>query len=204
MATAEQGARIVALETQLQIESARAQKAEQGRSALIQTLGAMRTDCGGAMVDTKAIGQPDLLKRTADQDFGEWTHKVPTFVLARFGDSVHQKFMDVSDVKVTDEEGFLSCSMMIKAKNIIMKKQSCRSARSMFSPLRPDNGTPLHDECVFAVRRNVICILNSTRDMSRIGHPGNILLTLLDVEWIHAWCQLCQCLLSAPFVFVSS
>ena len=41
-----QGARIAALETQLQIESARAQTAEQERSALIQTLGAMRTDRG--------------------------------------------------------------------------------------------------------------------------------------------------------------
>ena len=34
-----------------------------------------------------------------------------------------EKFMDVSDVKVTDEDGFLSCSMMIKAKNIIMKER---------------------------------------------------------------------------------
>ena len=57
-----QGARIAALETQLQIESARAQPAEQERSALIHTLGAMRTDRGGAMVDTKGIGQPFLLK----------------------------------------------------------------------------------------------------------------------------------------------
>ena len=31
--------------------------------------------------------------------------------------------MDVSDVKVTVEDGFLSCSMMIKAKNIIMKER---------------------------------------------------------------------------------
>ena len=40
-------ARIAALETQLQLESARAQTAEQERSAFIQTLGAMRTDRGG-------------------------------------------------------------------------------------------------------------------------------------------------------------
>ena len=54
MATAEQvqealqqlqarGARIAALETQLQFEQTRAMTAEQERSALIQTLGAMRT-----------------------------------------------------------------------------------------------------------------------------------------------------------------
>ena len=49
------GARIAALETQLQFESARAQQAEQERSALIQTLGAMRANRGDAMVDTKGI-----------------------------------------------------------------------------------------------------------------------------------------------------
>ena len=49
--------RIAALETQLQIGSARAQRAEQERSTLIRILGAMRTDRGGAMVDTKEKGQ---------------------------------------------------------------------------------------------------------------------------------------------------
>ena len=83
-----QRARIAALETQLHIESARAQTAEQERSALIQTLGVMRTDRGGAMVDSKGIGQPFRLRGTADQDFGEWTHKVHTFMLARFGDQI--------------------------------------------------------------------------------------------------------------------
>jgi len=33
------------------------------------------------------------------------------------------KFMDVSYVKLTDEDGFLSRSMMINAKNIIMKER---------------------------------------------------------------------------------
>ena len=83
-----QGARIAALETQLRIESARAQTAEQKRSALIQTLGAMRTDRDGTMIDVKGIGQPFMWKGTADQDFGEWVHKVRTFMLARFGDQI--------------------------------------------------------------------------------------------------------------------
>ena len=77
---------MAALERQLQFESARAQKAEQERSTLIQNMGAMRTDRGGAMVDTKGIGQPFMLKGTANQDFGERTHKVRTFMLGRFGD----------------------------------------------------------------------------------------------------------------------
>ena len=96
MATAEQlqealqqiqvlGARVAALEAQLQIESARAQKAEQESSALIQSLAAIRQDRGGAMADTKGIGQPFVLKGGADQDFGEWTHQVRTFMLASFG-----------------------------------------------------------------------------------------------------------------------
>ena len=55
---------------------------------LIQTLGAMRTNPGDVMIDTKGIGQPFREKGTSDQDFGEWTHKVRTFVLARFGEDI--------------------------------------------------------------------------------------------------------------------
>ena len=49
-----------------------------------QTLGAMRQERGGA--DTKGIGQPFILKGVGEQNFGEWTHKVRTFMIARFGD----------------------------------------------------------------------------------------------------------------------
>ena len=45
-------------------------------------------DRGSAMVDTKGIGQPFTLKGTSEQDFGEWTQKVRTFMLARFGDDI--------------------------------------------------------------------------------------------------------------------
>ena len=81
-------ARMATTETQLQFETARARQAEQERSTLIQTLGTMRTDRGSAMVDTKGIGQLFTLKEISDQDFGEWTHKVVTFMLARFGDDI--------------------------------------------------------------------------------------------------------------------
>ena len=83
-----QGTLIAALETQLRFESARAQTAEQERSALIQTLVTTRQDSAGGMVDTKGIGQPFMWKGSADQDFGEWSHKVRTFMLARFGDDI--------------------------------------------------------------------------------------------------------------------
>ena len=56
------GARIAALETLLQFESARAQQAEQERSTLIQSPGAMRMNRGDAVVDTKGIGLPVTLK----------------------------------------------------------------------------------------------------------------------------------------------
>ena len=37
---------------------------------------------------TKRIGQPFPLKGGADDDFGEWTHKVRTFMFARFGNEI--------------------------------------------------------------------------------------------------------------------
>ena len=83
-----QGARIAALEAQLQIESARAQTAEKERSALIQTLVTIRQERAGGIVETKGISQPFTLIGGAEQDFGEWTHKVRTFMLARFGDQI--------------------------------------------------------------------------------------------------------------------
>ena len=80
--------RIVALETQLQFEHTRAQSAELERSSLIQTLATMRQDRGGNMVDTKGITQPFTLKGGAEQDSSEWTHKVRTLMLARFGEAI--------------------------------------------------------------------------------------------------------------------
>ena len=79
MATAEQmqdalqqlqvlGASIAALEALLQIESARAQTAQQERSALIQSLAAMRQERAGGLVETKGISQPFTLKGGADPD----------------------------------------------------------------------------------------------------------------------------------------
>ena len=62
------------LETQLQIESARARTAEQERSALIPTLVTIRQERAGGMVETEGISQLFTLKGGAEQDFGEWTH----------------------------------------------------------------------------------------------------------------------------------
>ena len=45
-------------------------------------------ETNSATVDTKGMGQPFMMKKkkTADQNFDEWTHKVRTFMLGRFGD----------------------------------------------------------------------------------------------------------------------
>ena len=43
---------------------------------------------GRGAADTNGTGQPFILKGIAEQDSGEWTHKVRTFMLARFGDQI--------------------------------------------------------------------------------------------------------------------
>ena len=55
---------------------------------MIQTLVTTRQERAGGMVDAKGIGQPFMWKGSADQDFGEWSHRVRTFMLARFGDDI--------------------------------------------------------------------------------------------------------------------
>ena len=57
-----QAARTAALETQLQLESARAQTPVQERSALIQTLVTIRQERAEGMVEMKRISQPFILK----------------------------------------------------------------------------------------------------------------------------------------------
>ena len=57
----------------------------------------------------------------------------------------------LSDVKVTDEDGLLSRSMMIKAKQHHHEganlDQSC-GQQDCVSAWHPDNGAPLCDECL--------------------------------------------------------
>ena len=61
--------------------------------------------------------------------------------------------MDVSDVKVTDEDGFLFRSMMIKAKNTIMKERTWINRVAQrdhdYSICIQDT---LHDERIITVR----------------------------------------------------
>ena len=87
------------------------------------------------------------------------------------------KFMDVCAVKVTDEDGFLAGSMMINAKNTIMKERiwiDRVASEIVFLLWHPGSGALLHEECVIAS--------NSTSKVSLMecGHPGNLLLTCLE------------------------
>ena len=80
-----QEARIAALEIQLHVEQTRTQTAELERSTLIQTLGAMRQDRGGA--DIKRNWSTLHSERSCETGLrGVDSHKV--FMLARFGDQI--------------------------------------------------------------------------------------------------------------------
>ena len=77
-------------------------------------------------------------------------------------------------MKVTDDDGFLTGSLMLKAKNTIMKERiwiNHGASEFVFLPQHPDTGALLHDERVIAP--------SSTSEMSLMecGRPGNFLLT---------------------------
>ena len=60
-----------------------------------------------------------------------------------------------NDLKVTDESDFLSRSMMIKTKNIIMKERIWNgsvTSKIETQPLDTDTDAQLHDERIIPVR----------------------------------------------------
>ena len=83
-----------------------------------------------------------------------------------------------NDVKVTDEDGFLFCSMMIKAKNIIMKGRIWihrRSARSCYQHLHQDT-VPLHDGRDITVREEPSLHVEwPQRDVTYVKRSGECL-----------------------------
>ena len=85
-------------------------------------------------------------------------------------------FVDVCNVKATDEDGFLAGSVMTNAKNTIGQERIWihRVASDIvFLPLHPDTGALFHDERVIAS--------NSASKMSLVkcGHSGNFLFSWL-------------------------
>ena len=71
------------------------------------------------------------------------------------------KFMDVYNVKVTDEDGVLARSVMTNAKNTIGKE------RLVFRPSHPDTGALSHDERVISSSSaSKMCVM-------KCGHFGN-------------------------------
>ena len=66
-----------------------------------------------------------------------------------------EKFMDLSDVKVTDEDGFLSRNNTIKANNKIVKERiwtGLVTSKIETQPLGTDTDAQLHDERIITVR----------------------------------------------------
>ena len=81
-----------------------------------------------------------------------------------------EKFMDVSDVKVTDEGGSLQCSKTIKANNKIVKERIwINPVASMIEtqPLETDTDAQLHDERIITVREEPSLHVNPTIEMSQ-------------------------------------
>ena len=76
-------------------------------------------------------------------------------------------------VKVTDEDSFLSRSMMIKAKNIIMQERIWISRvieKTMKQPLDTDTDAQFHDERVITVREEPCLHVEShQREVKRSG-----------------------------------
>ena len=54
------------------------------------------------MVDTKGVSPPFTLNGSVEQDFGEWTHKVRTLMLARFGESILEALLNLGSASTKD------------------------------------------------------------------------------------------------------
>ena len=82
------------LQGQLSDAVSRVQAAEQERrDALRVAAAAVGSDAGsfqGGIVDSKGVGQPFKYNGGADQDFSEWSHKVTTYLKAKFGFEVEK------------------------------------------------------------------------------------------------------------------
>ena len=66
-----------------------------------------------------------------------------------------EKYMDVSDVKVSEDDTFLSHSMAVRAINTTMKERIWMNrvaSEIVFQALHPGTGNQLHDERVTEVR----------------------------------------------------
>ena len=82
------------LQGQLSDAMSRVQAAEQERrDALRVAAAAVGSDAGnfqGGIVDSKGVGQPFKYNGGSDQDFSEWSHKVTTYLKAKFGFEVEK------------------------------------------------------------------------------------------------------------------
>lgn len=82
------------LSGQLNEATSRAQVAEQERrDALRIAAASLGSESGGghsSLVDSKGVGQPFKYHGGSDQDFSEWSHKVTTYLKAKFGSEIEK------------------------------------------------------------------------------------------------------------------
>ena len=107
-----------------------------------------------------------------------------------------QKIMGVSDVQVSDRDGFKSRSNTIKAKSKIVKERIWTldshfankivteqiqiisvTSKIVFQLLEIDTDAQLHKERVISVRKEAVFLSRVLQEMSQLecGHPGNFL-----------------------------
>ena len=73
---------------QLQASEQRAVRAEADRETMVRLFGPKSG--GSELVDTKGVGQPFKYSGKSDQDFSEWSHKMVTFLRAKYSSDVDE------------------------------------------------------------------------------------------------------------------
>ena len=95
------------------------------------------------------------------------------------------KFMDVTSVKVSDEDGFMSCSMMIKAKNSIMKE--CIIDRIVDVTVAMQRQGPTIQTVLQTVGNRQVHFLDRVVDMSIVMQqkrsPARLCFSLASRHW---------------------
>ena len=86
-----------------------------------------------------------------------------------------EKLTNVSDMQVLDEEGFLSRSRMIKAKNIIMTERIWINAvpsEITLQPLDPDTDAQLHKRVITVREEPNLHVESHQRDVTNVQRSG--------------------------------
>ena len=79
--------RVQQAEVRVQEAEARVTKSEEERTAMYKLVSRL---ADSDIVDSKAVGQPFKFTGKKDSDFSEWSHKLKTFILAKYGEKMER------------------------------------------------------------------------------------------------------------------